>query len=106
MKTRIVLNKIIPFGKYSAINLFGIIFTKKKLSDITINHECIHTAQMVELLVLPFYMWYIIEWLIKIIKYGKDAYYYIGFEQEAYINQESSSYLKKRKHYNWIRYVI
>lgn len=56
MKTKIILNKIIPIGKYSAINLFGIIFAKKKLSSFAINHESIHTAQMLELLILPFYI--------------------------------------------------
>ncbi len=106
MESKIIYNKIIPIRGYSAINLFGIIFARRRLSSFAINHENIHTAQMLELLILPFYIWYILEWLIKMIKYGKESYYHISFEKEAYINQESLTYLNKRKHYNWIRYVI
>lgn len=40
----IVKNKIIPFNGFKAINLFGIIFVKKNLNNIDINHERIHTA--------------------------------------------------------------
>ena len=39
----IIKNKIIPFGNYKAMNLFGIIFTKSSLSEIELNHEKIHT---------------------------------------------------------------
>lgn len=40
----IIKNKWFPFGKYKAINLFGILFTKSNLSEVEINHEAIHTA--------------------------------------------------------------
>lgn len=40
----IIKNNIIPFKGYKAINLFGIIFTRKDLNEIDINHEKIHTA--------------------------------------------------------------
>jgi hypothetical protein len=39
----IIRNKIIPFGNYIAINLFGIVFTKVELDKIDINHENIHS---------------------------------------------------------------
>lgn len=47
---------------FIAINLFGIIVTCEELSKEELNHELIHTAQARELLYIPFYLWYIIEW--------------------------------------------
>ena len=56
MESKIIYNKVIPIRGYSAINLFGIIFARRRLSSFAINHENIHTAQMLELLILPFYI--------------------------------------------------
>jgi hypothetical protein len=39
----VIVNDIIPFKGYKAINLFGIIFAREKLNEIDINHERIHT---------------------------------------------------------------
>lgn len=107
MKT--VSNRLIPFGRYSAINLFGIIFYKKgrKIDQGTLRHEAIHTAQMRELLYLPFYLAYVVEWLIYIIFKGmspRKAYFAISFEREAYRNQHDPFYLSRRKFFSqWRR---
>lgn len=54
----VIRTRHFPFGNYTTINLFGILFTKnKKLSKRTINHERIHTKQMKEMLFI-FYLWY------------------------------------------------
>ena len=82
---------IIP--KWSNINgiaIFPFILTKRKPSKTLLNHERIHIRQQVELLVIPFYIIYIIEWFFK-------GYYGISFEQEAYENDRDLLYLKKRK---------
>lgn len=101
---KIIYNNIIPFKGFKAINLFGILFVRKGciMKDIDINHEAIHTAQMKELLYIPFYIIYFIEWIIKLIQIGNFyfAYRCISFEVEAYSNQNDLQYLKKRKHYN------
>ena len=47
---KIIYNKIIPFKGFLAINLFGFLFARKKLTEVNINHEKIHTEQMKELL--------------------------------------------------------
>lgn len=66
----IIKNTIIPFGKFKAINLFGVIFYKGSYpTKDTINHEKIHTAQMKEMLYIFFYIWYGVEWLIKLFKH-------------------------------------
>ena len=66
---KIVHSRWIPFRDFSAINLFGVIFVRKDLPDryqsdplwleTIVRHERIHTSQMVELLVIPFYLIYI-----------------------------------------------
>lgn len=82
---KIIYNNIIPFKGFIAINLFGVLFVRKDavISEQTINHEKIHTAQMKEMLYIFFYLWYIIEWLIRLFMKG-NAYRNISFEKEAY----------------------
>lgn len=101
---KVIYNNIIPFKGFKAINLFGILFARKVLDPIDINHEAIHTKQMKELLYIFFYIWYIIEWMILVIKYGdsRKAYKNIRFEKEAYKHESDFEYLKNRKHYNYI----
>ena len=104
----IVKNKIIPFGSYTTINLFGILFTKSDyLSPITINHERIHTKQMLELLIVGYYLWYIIEYIIVRFCHKKQnaAYHDISFEEEAHNNDTNLHYLDNRKHFAWWKYV-
>lgn len=104
----IVKNKIIPFGSYTTINLFGILFTKSDyLSPMTINHERIHTKQMLELLIVGYYLWYIIEYIIVRFCHKKQnaAYHDISFEEEAHNNDTNLHYLDNRKHFAWWKYV-
>ena len=86
---------------------FGIYLNDNYLTDKeTINHESIHWQQQLEMLVIFFYLWYGIEWFIRLFVNGKEhAYYYISFENEAYINQDNFDYLNKRKHFSWIKYI-
>ena len=71
-----------------------------------INHESIHIKQQEETLVLPFYIIYVTEWFVKLFFYGKDAYYNISFEREAYDNDDNLSYLKSRKRFAWIKRIF
>ncbi|MDE6415745.1 MAG: hypothetical protein K2K68_01810 [Duncaniella sp.] len=103
----IVKCKLIPDG--ICLNLFGIYLTRDKswISVKVINHEKIHDAQQRELLYIPFYILYLIEWLVKLLKYSNwnKAYYNISFEREAYRYGHDLSYLGRRKHYSWIKYL-
>ena len=101
---KIIINNIIPFKGFKCINLFGILFCRKQLDKIDINHEAIHTKQMQEMLYIPFYIWYIIEYLIKL--FIGNAYRNLSFEREAYNNQYNLNYLNNRKNYSWIKYVV
>jgi hypothetical protein len=94
-------------GKYvTGITLcpFGI-YVKNIKSISVINHEKIHWQQQLELFILPFYIWYFIEWLIKLF-FFKDAYRNISFEREAYNNDLNNNYLKSRKPYAWIKLIF
>lgn len=110
----IIYNNIIPFKGYIAMNIFGIIFARKKLKSkpalqqcITINHEQIHTKQYLETLFILFLIWYVIEYVVKlcITRSTNRAYKSISFEQEAYRNETNLNYLYQRKHYKWLVYV-
>lgn len=99
---KIIKIKRILFGKnFLAITLGEVILTTDKMDEYELNHELIHVAQQRELLYLPFFIWYGIEWLVLYVKYRNflKAYYHIRFEQEAYRHQDDLSYLKHRKHY-------
>jgi len=104
---KIIYNKIIPFRGFKAINLFGVLFVRKGMymSVCDIQHEMIHTKQMKELGCVFFYIWYVIEWLVKLCLYGKNAYYNISFEREAYKWQCAEQYLSMRKKYSFLKYL-
>lgn len=106
---KVIYTKRIPIGrKFYAINLFGVIFAKGKLHPITANHEYIHTLQQRELLFLFFYVWYVIEWLIKMIYYRDyyRGYRNISFEREAYANDHNLGYPRTRRWFAFLRYLV
>jgi hypothetical protein len=77
-----------------------------KLNEIFINHEKIHIRQQLELLIVPFYIWYFTEYLFRLIQFRdkKKAYYAISFEREAYANEKDLEYLKSRSFWRFIQY--
>lgn len=103
---KVVYNRFIPFKGFICMNLFGVLFVreehKDRLTKEVINHEYIHNQQGQELLWIFFYLWYFIEWFIKLFKYGKGAYRNISFEREA---NEYESKLEYRQEYGWLRYL-
>jgi len=105
----IVCQRLLKNTKISGITLFPFIFLRKKedrQNQTLINHEKIHLRQQVELLIIPFYIWYLSEYYIKYLKY-KDpqlAYRNISFEKEAYENDQNLGYLKTRKFWNFLSY--
>jgi hypothetical protein len=105
---KVVYNSFLPLKGFSAINLFGIIFIRSgyELSKELYNHEAIHFAQMKELLFVFFYLFYFIEWIVKLFRYGKRSYYHLSFEREAYSNDLDLDYLKNRKPYAFRSYIL
>lgn len=128
----VIKNKFIPFKGYETINLFGILFTRDDFIDpIEYNHESIHSAQMLECMILSaviitaicimfniFWWWLLLSIFMYYIQYGleyiiirlfhhkqTDAYHDVSFEEEAYNNDNNLNYLKHRKAFAWIKYI-
>jgi len=120
MKTPIIkysdkfLNSISWFMRVGGVTIWPWIILREKYRDFpyyiekakeTINHESIHIKQQQELLILPFYIWYFIEWVIRLFSKG-NAYRNISFEQEAYDNEANPEYLKTRESFAWMKYIF
>lgn len=104
--------------------------SKEEMPQSLRNHECVHARQWVEiafvmgaviwaltlfmdispwwylLAFIGFYILYVIEYLILLIKYGKKAYKYISFEIEARISEQDSNYLENGDYFEWVRYLL
>jgi len=109
------MNKIIVFPyiltrSFVAVTIFPFIILKRKeYKDdfVLINHEKIHLKQQIELLWLPFFIWFFIEYLFRLIQYKNFylAYKNISFEREAYEKEHHVDYLATRPHYAFIKYL-
>lgn len=86
-------------GGINAIAFYPFIFIAPgvKITDELINHEKIHLKQQLELLIIPFYIWY----LIALYRVG---YNNICFEREAYANENNLNYRKSRKLFSFLKY--
>ena len=75
--------------------------------EVTINHEKIHLRQQLELLIIPFYIWYLLEFFIRYAKSGDfyASYKNISFEQEAYCNEHNFDYLSNRSWWCFTKYL-
>ena len=96
----------LPFG-HSAMTIFPFIIYTGKMPAWLRNHERVHLAQQVELLLVFFYLWYFMEFLIHFVTLGsrKKAYRRISFEREAYVNDDNLEYLNVRKPFSFIKYM-
>ena len=105
----IVVKYLIPKG-YRGMAVFPFVLVKydfDKTNRVFVNHEKIHLRQQIEMLILPFFIWYVFEFLIRLIQYkNKDlAYRNISFEREAYRNESDLNYLKKRSFFGFLNYI-
>lgn len=106
----IVSKYLVPKG-YIGLTIFPFVLLKFKelrTKMILLNHEKIHLKQQMELFIVPFFLIYGIEFLIKIVKYRNWnlAYRNISFEREAYANEKDLDYLKSRPLFNFFNYLF
>jgi hypothetical protein len=97
---------IAPFLKVDGMAVYPFILVKTKalqLDEVLIRHETIHLKQAEELLVIPFYLLYLVNYFINLFKYRKHhtAYMQIVFEREAYGYENQTGYLKSRPFWAW-----
>ena len=78
-----------------------------KVDQRIVQHEKIHFKQQLELLVIPFYIFYLLHYLMNLLKYRNHskAYFEICFEKEAYRYDEQVNYLDSRKPFAWIAFL-
>jgi len=96
--------------RFSGITLWPFILIKQaalKKNVVFINHERIHLRQQVEMLVVLFYVWYGIEYLLRLVQFKNKhiAYKNISFEREAYMNENRLEYLQKRTFWAFLTYL-
>ena len=105
-----VCRSLLKNTKISAIALFPVILLRRpedRYNKTLINHEKIHLRQQLELLIIFFYLWYVIEyyfWYFRL-KDSFLAYKYISFEREAFAMEDDPDYLKRRKLWSFWKYV-
>jgi hypothetical protein len=105
----IVSKVVVPRG-FRAITLFPFIVLRlsaDKQDERLICHEKIHLRQQLELLIIPFYIWYVLEFFIKWSFYRDKnlAYRAISFEREAYAHEGDIGFLKKRSFWFFLNFL-
>ena len=105
----LVIKYLTPKG-FRGLTLYPFVFLKDKSDKenvVLLNHERIHIRQQIELLVVPFYIWYSLEYLVRLIQFNDRnlAYRNISFEREAYQNEKNLDYLKQRSFWSFINYL-
>ena len=104
----IVFKFLTPKG-FRGLTFYPFVFIadkKDKLNPVFITHEKIHIRQQLELLILPFYIWYFLEFLFRWMQFKdrKKAYLNISFEREAYANEKNLNYLKNRPFWRFLKF--
>lgn len=84
-----------------------ILVRQSQPGPVLLNHERIHLRQQAELGVLPFYVWYGLEYLLRRIQFGAHytAYRNISFEREAFAHEANLNYLKTRRLWSFWQYM-
>lgn len=105
----IVFKYLTPRG-FRGLTFYPFVFLADKddkLNEVFINHEKIHIRQQLELLIVPFYLWYFLEFLYRWIQFKdkKKAYLNISFEREAYLNEKNLHYLKQRSFWRFLKFI-
>ncbi len=106
----LIINRFLLAKGFKGISLWPFIVIRDRAyanDKVLINHERIHLKQQLEMLILPFYVWYVLEYGIRYFRYKNSrlAYYNISFEREAYLNEFDPDYCKKRKFWAFLKYL-
>ena len=105
----LIFKHVIP-KRFIGLTVWPFVFLKEaslKEDAVLVNHEAIHLKQQLELLIIPFFIWYGIEFLVRLIQYkdGYLAYKNISFEREAYLREEELLYTEKRPKWAFLKYL-
>lgn len=102
----LIRTKHFPPRPYAGISLCGLIIFRQDVvvTEADIRHEAIHHRQQREWLFVVFFLLYLAEFMVLLVRYRKwhTAYRHISFEQEAYAHQQEPDYLARRR--MWANY--
>lgn len=106
----VLVNKFLLFKGFNGVSIWPFVILKNKRfknDSVLLNHEKIHLKQQAELLLIGFYLWYIIEYGIRILQYKNNhlAYRNISFEREAYNNELNLDYPAARHLWGFLKYL-
>jgi len=106
----ILVFKHVFYKNYVGLSFWPFIILKNsslKKDATLLNHEKIHLRQQRELLIVPFYFFYLLEGIIRYLMYfdAYKAYQNISFEREAYDNETNLYYLQERRTFGFIKYL-
>jgi hypothetical protein len=95
--------------RFNAIALYPFVILKNEQlanNKELLLHERIHLRQQIELLIFPFYILYLSEFIVRFLFTFNAAWAYrnLSFEREAYRNMNNHDYFKDRKFWAWLRY--
>lgn len=97
------INPLLPVKGYQYMNICGILFTRNesaidRMTDSTVRHEVTHTKQIIEMGIIFYYLWCVIEWLIRLLIMADShkAYRAAGADP---------NYNRKVFQYRWINYL-
>ena len=98
---------VVPFLHVSGMALFPFVLIKRqemKSDAVLLHHEKIHLVQQLEMLIVPFYLVYLTNYLVNRLKgqNHRTAYLNIIFEKEAYGHEQNLNYLKERRFWGWL----
>lgn len=108
MKAIVLKSKFLKGTNIMAIALYPFILVRNeeyKHDKVLINHEKIHLKQQLEMLIIPFYLWYGAEVLCRFFKGHTGIYLRLSLEREAFHHQDDLRYLERRKRFAWFRYI-
>lgn len=129
-----VAKVLLYFSICSTITIGPFVLSKLSESEMpqyVRNHECTHSRQWIETTVASgfllfllvalagvnawwlalsafvFYLWYGLEYLIRlcILRDGNKAYRAVSFEQEAYANERDANYNENAAYFSWVKYL-
>lgn len=110
----IIQNNITSFilGKhYAAMCLHPFLLVNKAFDIVnfpeTLNHERIHARQQIEMLWVFFFLWYVTEYLVRLLicRSHRKAYLSLSHEREAYHHAGDPGYLLTRRPFAWFTYL-
>lgn len=106
----LIISKGLLLGNFKGLSLWPFVILKSedlKKDELLIHHEKIHLRQQVEMLVVFFYVWYLLEFVIRFLIAGNSmmAYKNISFEREAYRCEHNIDYLHKRPFWAFLQFL-